>query len=292
MLTSMTGFGQSEFSYGSANLKVEVKSVNSRFLDISTRLPAQLNCLEDLIRKEVKKYANRGRIDIWVGPNLMNNGDGTVEINEKLATEYKKAIEKLAKKLKLPPNIDINEISKLPNVITYEKLPVDTEKIWRLLRPALRKALKTMQDMRRTEGHNISDELRNILGLLQEKIDIITKRAGAATDEARVKLTEKLKKFEINEQVDQTRLESEVAMIVQRSDVTEEIARMKSHITQCRKLMRSRNKAGKTLDFTIQEMLREINTIGSKVSDIQIINSVIGSKGLLEQLKEQVQNIE
>jgi uncharacterized protein (TIGR00255 family) len=292
MLTSMTGFGQSEFSYGSANLKVEVKSVNSRFLDISARLPAQLNCLEDFIRKEVKKYVNRGRIDIWVGPNLMNNGDGTVEINEKLALDYKKALEKLARKLKLPANIDINEISKLPNVVTYEKLPIDTEKIWKLLRPALRKALKTMQEMRRTEGHNTSKELGNILGLLEGKIDIIKKRAGIATTEVRGKLLEKLKKFDINEQVDQTRLEAEVAMIVQRGDVTEEIARLKSHIIQSKKLMRSREKAGKTLDFTIQEMLREVNTIGSKVSDIQITNAVISSKGFLEQLKEQVQNIE
>ena len=291
MIKSMTGYGKANLSENLKEYQVEMKSVNHRYLDISVKLPRVLSYLEEEVKKEISSYIKRGKVDVFI--TFQNNSvEGKeIKINTPLAKIYIDELRKLAKEEDLLANIEVTEISKFPDVLTIQNDQED-EMIQEELLKTVGKASENLVQMREQEGTKIAEDLLVRIESIQKKVEEISLLSTGLIKEYVVKLEGRIKEILKNQEIDEARLAQEVVIYADKCSVEEEVTRLKSHISQFRKLLKEKEAIGKKLDFIIQEMNRETNTIGSKANNLEITNQVIDIKTELENIREQIQNIE
>ena len=292
MIKSMTGFGRSVYENEGREYLIEIKSVNNRFNDINIKMPRSLNYLEEKIKKEILKSVSRGKIDLYITFNNNSDLGKSIKLNTEIAKKYIEELKKLSKETEIIDNINIMEISKFPDVLNIKVEEAAEEIIEKELLTALNNSIKSFIDMREQEGSKIKQDLEKRIRVILEKIEKISSISTGLVEEYIVKLETRIKELLKTDVVDQTRLAQEVVIYSDKCSVEEEITRLKSHISQFLNLTNEDIPVGKKLDFLIQEMNRETNTIGSKANNLGITNLVVDIKTELENVREQVQNIE
>lgn len=293
MIKSMTGYGKGNLNVENRDYQIEIKSVNHRYLDISIKMPRTLGYLEEEIKKEISKKIKRGKIDVFVTFENNSQEGKNVRINKELAKIYIDRLKELANEEKILANIEVIDIAKFPDILTI-KIDEEDEKIKREIIEVTKQATGKIIEMKSIEGEKIAQDLLNRINKIQNKIQEISQKSTGLIDEYVVKLEKRIQEILKSEEIDKTRLAQEVVIYADKCSVEEEITRLNSHIYQLEELIKKANNEaiGKKLDFIIQEMNRETNTIGSKANNLEITNSVIDIKTELEDIREQVQNIE
>ncbi len=291
MIKSMTGYGRGKYENDGRNYIVEIKAVNHKYSEVSIRLPRNLSFLEEKIKKAVLNRINRGKIDVSVSfVNLSDKGIN-ININKELAKQYLAEIQNLAAETELRNAINVMDITRLPEVLTVENNE-DEELLWGELENALNEALDNFTEMRKQEGISIAKDLESRVNQIEEKIKNISELSSGLVEEYIAKLEARIKELLKTDVVDQTRLAQEVVIYSDKCSVQEELTRLGSHISQFKNTLKKDGPCGKTLDFIVQEMNRETNTIGSKANKLEITNLVIETKTVIEDIREQIQNIE
>lgn len=293
MAKSMTGFGMGEYKDDKYNISVECKTINHKYLDVNPRLPRKVSFLEDRLRQLVKDYISRGRVDMFIKFDTVSSSGAKLVYDEDLAKQYFEILKRIKDGFDLKQEINPVEISKFPEVVSVTEAEDDEEILWNALREASEKALMSLSNMRKEEGTKLEKDIRERANLLEKYIDDVERFSNTVVEDYRARLNQRIGEILENPAlVDEARLAQEVAIYADKSSITEEIVRFRSHINQLRNTIVNDDSIGRKLDFLIQEMNREVNTIGSKSSAIDITNLVIQIKAELEKIREQVQNIE
>ena len=291
MIKSMTGFGKSNLSVNSREYQVEIKTVNHKYIDINVKMPKVISYLEDDVRKTISSKLKRGKVDIYISFDNYSQDGNNVKINTELAKLYIQNLKQLAEEEKINANIEVSEIAKLPDVLTI-KSELDEGQIKKELLEAIQNSVEKLIQMRQTEGSKMAEDINTKINQIEEKVNEIFELSTGLIEEYVVKLETRIKEILKTEELDKSRLMQEVVIYADKCSVEEEITRMRSHINQLRNLLESNEAVGKKMDFIIQEMNRETNTIGSKANNLEITNRVVDIKTILEDIREQVQNIE
>jgi uncharacterized protein (TIGR00255 family) len=291
MIKSMTGFGQGSAGGEHFRVRVDIRSVNNRFLDVHMRLPQELSSLEVSLKKQIQGAVKRGRVDVTVSIEQLNRA--TFEINRPLVSGYLSALSELKREFGLEGDPSLDLIAKLPGAlqVSQDSGTLD-DSIITGVAAALSRALVALTEMRVVEGQQLAAELGSRLDNVEQQMPTIENEAARLPAVYREKLMKRLEEVVTGGQVDETRVAQEAVMLADRSDISEEIARLKSHIGQLRDVLQSTDEAGKRLDFILQEMNREANTILSKSNDLSISDAAIVIKTEVEKLREQGQNVE
>ena len=291
MIKSMTGYGRANVSKNEREYQIEIKSVNHRYLDVSVKMPRQLSYLEEVIKKEISSKVKRGKIDVFVTFENNSLEGKKIKINTELAKAYIDELKKLAEKENILADIQVTDISKYPDVLNIQNSQ-DDETIKEEVIETIKNATENLVQMRKIEGAKISEDLIARLDKIQLKVNEISKLSTGLIEEYVVKLEERIKEILKNQEIDKSRLAQEVVIYADKCSIEEEVTRLNSHISQFKTLLNSDEAIGKKLDFIVQEMNRETNTIGSKANKLEITNGVIDIKTEIENIREQVQNIE
>ncbi len=289
----MTGYGRHEAGERDLRFTVEVRSLNNRFLDVQIRSPRSLAPLETRIRKSVPERFSRGRFDLFITRSGGQERSGRIAVNEDLARQYLDAFRQLKERFGLAGDADLPLLAALPDVVTVNEADEDHELLWRALAAALAPALEALDRMRKQEGAVLAADMLARLDVVERLIAAIRTKAPDAVKAAQQRMTESLARL-LREQPDPGRVAQEIAILAERVDITEELTRLGSHLVQFRDLLhgRGREGVGRRLDFLLQEMGRETNTIASKAMDAAVSLDVVGIKAELEKIREQAQNIE
>ena len=290
MIRSMTGYGRGKYSIDGREYTIEVKAVNNRYCDISVKLPRSISYLEEKIKQEVSNVVSRGKLDVFVTFYNNSTKGKKITFNNELASIYIDELRKMANENNINQEIQVTEISKFPDVLTIEN-EEDEELIWNELQIPLKEALDGFIAMKQAEGEKLYEDILRRIEKINGIVEIISENSTRLIKEYIVKLEERIKELMDTENIDENRLAMETVIYADKSSVEEEITRLKSHISQFKKML-NENVSGKKIDFLIQEMNRETNTIGSKSASIDITNMVIDIKTEIEDIREQVQNIE
>ncbi len=292
MLRSMTGYGRATYEIDAREYVVEIKSVNNRYSDISIKMPRSISFLEDKIKKLISNAITRGKIEVFV--SFTNNSDigRNIEINREIAKRYIEEMRKLASEQNINSNIEVIDVMKMPDVLNTKIDETAEEVIKEELIICTNEAIKNFISMREVEGEKIKEDLEKRINVISEKINKINSISTGLVEEYIVKLEKRVNELLKPNVVDETRLAQEIVIYSDKCSVEEEITRMKSHISQFLSLLDKDNSNGKRIDFLIQEMNRETNTIGSKANNLDITNYVVDIKTELENIREQIQNIE
>ena len=291
MIKSMTGFGKSSLAINSREYQVEIKTVNHKYIDINIKIPRIISYLEDDIRKIINSKIKRGKIDIIINFDNYSQDGHDIKINSELAEMYISNLKKLAEDEKILSNIEVTEIAKMPDVLTI-KSNIDEEQIKNEIIQAVNQAIEQVINMRKKEGNKIAEDILSKISQISTKIQEIFELSTRLIDDYVIKLETRIKELLQTEDIDKSRLMQEIVIYADKCSVEEEITRMKSHILQLTELIKSDEPTGKKMDFLVQEMNRETNTIGSKANNLEITNRVIDIKTILEDIREQIQNIE
>lgn len=292
MIKSMTGFGRGENSQDGMEFTVEIKTVNHRYSDIFVRMPRQIGFLEDKVRDLVGKAISRGKIDVYITYFNYSDDSKLVTMDEGLAKTYISATESLRDKFYLKDDITVSLIARYPDVLKVEQAKDDEDLLWAMLKVATEKALDALIIMRQTEGEGLKNVLLDRADYVESIVAEIAKRAPEIPKEYKLKLTARIKDLLDQQPLDENRLATEVAVFADRCSIDEELVRLASHIGQLREALSMDQPVGRKLDFLVQEMNREINTIGSKANDLSITKNVVEIKSEIEKIREQIQNIE
>ena len=292
MIRSMTGFGRCEIQSGEKKFTVEMKGVNHRYLDVNIRMPKKLYFFETAIRSYLKKYIQRGKVDIFVTYEDLSEGQMSLKYNEALASEYLDYFRQMEEKFGLENDVRISALSRYPEVFTMEEQDVDEEEMWNGLREALDGACVQFVSARETEGEKLREDLIGKLDDMKAVVEKIEERSPQILSEYREKLEEKVKELLADTQIDESRIAAEVVLFADKICTDEEIVRLKSHIDHMKSTLQAGEGIGRKLDFIAQEMNREANTILSKANDLTVSNYGIDLKTEIEKVREQIQNIE
>lgn len=291
MLKSMTGYGQGTASGETFTVTVDMRSVNNRNLDIHWRAPQDLASLEIPLKKQIQAAISRGRIDVII--NFTQSADTVYELNRPLIRGYLEALRTMREEFGLAGEADLATIARLPNVMLAQNNGNTlSEAVVQGIESAMTHALATLVAMRAVEGHELQKEMLARIERIEKQVFVIESGSGGVVDAYREKLRKRVTELLEKTTIDETRLAQEVAYLAERSDITEEIARLKSHLVQLRELLVADNEIGKKLDFLLQETNREANTILSKSSELSICDAAIEIKTEVEKLREQAQNVE
>jgi uncharacterized protein (TIGR00255 family) len=292
MLKSMTGFGRGESETGLGRITVEIRSVNHRYSDISIKLPRRLTPFENRIKEMVRSEVSRGRIDVSV--KLESQGEGKIQLSADLylAEQYYRALDTVRERLQLRDEITLGMLTGAKDLITGKEEIEDIGPYWQEIEPVLKRSFMAMDEMRRTEGLSIANDIRERVDRIHQQIETIQRIFPASVEAHRDRLRGRLQSLLNGLEVDSARFQQEVAFLAERTDITEEIVRAKSHLAQFSALIEKGEAVGRKLDFLIQEIHREVNTASSKANDAEISQRVVEVKSELEKVREQVQNIE
>jgi len=288
----MTGYGKADYRDKTRAIGIEVSSVNNRYLEFLIRLPRELSALEPMVKETVGEAIHRGKVTVCIHYEDFGSGIQRVLLNKALAEDIYKQLKELKKKFKLTGDVDISHFLAFPDIFMISKDGKLPETIWPFVKKALDKAMKEMISMRRKEGNNLKKDLNFRLKKLSQQIIKIEKLTSRNKKQYKKKLTRRIADIIEKKQIDNSRLEEEIAYLVDRSDVTEESVRFKSHVKQFQGALTKKEPVGKRLNFILQELNREANTIGSKASDSDVAAIVVSLKEEIEKMREQVQNIE
>ena len=292
MIRSMTGFGRRQAPWQDGSVTVEMRSVNHRFLEIACRLPKSLSHLEDTFKKGLQQRCIRGRIDMTVTVQTGKGRVGSVNLDQSLAKQYHHALLTLKKSLKLSGSIDLTLIAGLRDVVSISDQPTEDPKLTKVVQQLMTKALTDLAEMRTREGKALAEDMRARIQTIRRHKGDIAARSPLLAQESFDKMKVRVQKLLGSDVPDLPRLYQELAVYADRGDITEEIVRLDSHMIQFEQTLNRADSAGKTLDFLLQEIGREINTIGSKANDAEVAGHVIQMKAELERIREQVQNVE
>jgi uncharacterized protein (TIGR00255 family) len=288
----MTGYGRGEASEEGVRAVAEIRSVNSRYFEVNTRLPRSLSLRENDVREIIRAKAGRGKINVVVSIERESANNIPLKVNKAAAKSYIKLLNELRKASGIKEKVTLDHLLKFSEVIEAGELQSENEKEWVVVEKALSKALEELKLMRQKEGGELRKDLESRLQLLQAKIDSIEKLSKERIPEQRVRLRERIQQLLANETVDENRLELEIALLADKLDVTEECVRFRSHNKFFLEALSDKESAGRKLNFLVQEMNREANTIGSKAADASIAHLVVEAKEELEKIREQLQNVE
>ena len=291
MIKSMTGFGKSSLAINSREYQVEIKTVNHKYIDINIKIPRIISYLEDDIRKIINSKIKRGKVDIIINFDNYSQDGHDIKINSELAKMYISNLKKLAEDEKILSNIEVTEIAKMPDVLTI-KSNIDEEQIRNEIIQAVNESIEQVIAMRKKEGNKIAEDILSKISQISAKIQEIFELSTRLINDYVIKLETRIKELLQTEDIDKSRLMQEIVIYADKCSVEEEITRMKSHILQLTELIKLDEPTGKKMDFLVQEMNRETNTIGSKANNLEITNRVIDIKTILEDIREQIQNIE
>lgn len=291
---SMTGYGRATAENTLCSITIEMKSINNRYLDIYVRMPRQIMRLEEKVKDMIKQEIQRGKLDVFVTLILKDGVDKKLTLNRRLAEEYITIAREVENQFSLSGGIRTMDLLKFPDVIAVAENEFDEQEILELLNTATRQAVSEMVEMRKKEGQALSKDISARCKILSENILHIESFADTLEEEYQEKLMEKMTVLlqKMSQNIDEQRIIQEAAILADRSSITEEIIRFKSHIAQLLDSLEKSELIGRKLDFIIQEMNREVNTIGSKSDKIDILDKVVMLKSELEKIREQVQNIE
>lgn len=291
MIKSMTGYGKGTSSSTLGEISIEIKTVNHRFRDISTRLPMGLSSFEGTIKKSMESVVSRGKIDAFIG--FESAGEEKIfEVNLPIAKGYHLALTKLQKELDLKGDLNISQVASVRDVIKARDLEVDQALLEELILTALKKALTSLDEMRKTEGDSLSIDIKSRLSVIRDISKRVEAKQPELVDHYMTRLKKRINELTGETNLEETRVIQEVAIMAEKSDVTEETVRLDSHIKQFEELLNIEGPVGRKLDFLIQEMNREVNTIGSKSGDSELSRCVVDMKAEIERIREQVQNVE
>ncbi|MEW6623178.1 MAG: YicC/YloC family endoribonuclease [Bacillota bacterium] len=292
MIKSMTGYGRGETSGKGKKWIIEIKSVNHRFLDISVKLPRSISLLEEKIKSEIKKKLARGRVEVYVKMQDEGQEIRQVKLDKGLVKAYYSALEEISELVPVSNNIKIMDLAQLPEVLVLEEQNHDLDSYWSIISEMLELALNDLVDMRVKEGQELFRDLSQKIQYLSESCKILKQYTSMAVADYQERIYKKIKEAVDTWDIDNNRVLTEVAIMVDKMSIDEEIVRIDSHLKQlCQELL-SEEAVGRKLDFIIQELNREANTIGSKSSIYDISNLVVEIKTIIEKMREQVQNIE
>ena len=292
MIKSMTGYGKSEQTIDSLNVTVEIKSVNHRYFEFSARVPREYGFLEEKLKKYCNSLITRGKVECYVSVEDLEEREMEVNVNETLAAGYVKALKELSERFGLKDDISAATLSRYPAVITLHKASEDEERIWNAVKTVAETAVSKFIEMRETEGSKLRGDILSRADYIIECVEFIEGRSPETVREYNEKLKLRMKELLGDAAVDEQRLLNEAAIYADKIAVDEETVRLRSHISQLREFMNSSEAIGRKLDFLVQEINREANTIGSKAQDVDIAKKVIAIKAEVEKIREQVQNIE
>ena len=292
MIKSMTGFGRSEIERGNRKITVEIKSVNHRFLENSIKMPKKLNIFEARIRDTIKKYASRGKIDVFITYEDNSESNVSLKFNESIAREYMNIFRQMEERFNIRNDITVGALSRYPEVITMEESQEDEEELWNFINEAKEEACKGLADTRIIEGGNLKKDLLLKLDHMEELVYYIETKNPQIIEDYKKKLEAKMEEILSAADIDKNRIASEVIIYADKVCVDEETVRLRSHIEHARKCLNEDGGIGRKMDFIAQEMNREANTTLSKANNIEISNAAIDLKTEIEKIREQIQNIE
>ena len=288
----MTGYGYGEACFDERKFTIELKSVNHRYCEVVFRMPRVMFPLEDRLRQIVKKQIGRGRVDAYVSVQDTQQKPRQVQVDKTLAVAYYKEMEELRALLSINSEIEVKDLVTIPDMFIIQESAENAEEWWPAMELAINKALAQLLNMRAVEGVKLGADIEKRIKNISELNDAIATRAPLVVIDYRKRLNQCLAEWKNELTLDANRLESEVVLFADRANITEETVRLTSHLEQAFKCLTYPEPVGRRLDFLVQEMNREINTIGSKANDLQITNMVVAAKSDLEKIREQVQNIE
>lgn len=291
-MKSMTGFGRSKLECNNRIYQVEIKAVNHKYNDISIKMPRSFMYLEENIKKQIRQCITRGKIDLFISFENYSDAGKQVILNKELVKEYIKQFSQLEKEKGIKLEIPVTELTKLPDILTLKETQDQTEEIEKELFEVLKEAIENFIFMREQEGNKIKEDLQLRMNSVEEQVEKISQYSTRLVEEYVVKLEQRIKEILKTDIIDQTRLATEIVIYADKCSVEEELTRLKSHIIQFKNMLEETKPVGKKMDFLIQEMNRETNTIGSKSGSLEITNLVVNIKTELEDIREQVQNIE
>lgn len=292
MATSMTGFGRSRVEGQGIEFTVEVKTLNHRYLDINMRLPKVISFLEEEVRSLVQNRLNRGRVEIYIGTSTQGSNSMEVQLNHPLVESYISCFKDLSHNYGIESDIPLSALIGIQDLFHVVEKDGDEEVIKELVLNALGEALDRVKEMRAKEGQKLKEDILMRGRLIGDMVDTLGTRAPIVVEEYRAKLENRIGELVQKTELDENRFNAEVVLFADRSNITEEIVRLRSHLHQLEGILEQEKPVGRKLDFLVQEMNREANTIGSKASDLTIINYVVDIKSEIEKIREQVQNIE
>ena len=292
MIKSMTGFGRSEIVKGNRKISVEIKSVNHRYLEAGIKMPKKLNVFESRMRDLLKKYATRGKIDIFINYEDDSESQVNLKFNQNIADEYMAIFNNMSEKYNLKNDMTVGGLARFPEVITMDEVQEDEEELWHFIEEAMKAALEQFVNTRILEGENLKKDLLGKLDHMEELVAFVEKRSPEIMKEYRSKLESKVKELLGDTTIDESRIATEVIIYADKICVDEETVRLRSHIMHARKCLNEDGGIGRKMDFIAQEMNREANTTLSKANDIEISNAAIDLKTEIEKVREQIQNIE
>ena len=292
MIKSMTGFGRSEIVKGNRKISVEIKSVNHRYLEAGIKMPKKLNVFESRMRDLLKKYATRGKIDIFINYEDDSESQVNLKFNQNIADEYMAIFNNMSEKYNLKNDMTVGGLARFPAVIKMDEVQEDDEELRHFIEEAMKVALEQFVNTRILEGENLKKDLLGKLDHMEELVAFVEKRSPEIMKEYRSKLESKVKELLGDTTIDESRIATEVIIYADKICVDEETVRLRSHIEHARKCLNEDGGIGRKMDFIAQEMNREANTTLSKANDIEISNAAIDLKTEIEKVREQIQNIE
>ena len=292
MVKSMTGYGRCEETVGGRRITVELKSVNHKYFEFSPRVTRGYGFLEDKLKTYVQSRVARGKIDLFLSIETLEDADVIVSVNHSLAAGYIAALREITERYKLPDTGSVHSLSRFSGLFSVHKAPEDEEAIWAAVKTVLEKAVDAFIAMRETEGRRLYDDVMSRAAVILELVGKIEARSPETVKEYRERLEAKLREVLSDTTIDEQRILTEAAIFADKVAVAEETVRLRSHFEQLKALLNAEEPSGRKMDFLVQEMNRETNTIGSKASDSQIAYMVVDIKAEIEKIREQIQNIE
>ncbi len=292
MIKSMTGYGRCEFLDEAQKIVVEIKSVNNRYNDINIRVPRSCSFLEDKIRTEVAAFTTRGKIDVFVTLEQFVDENKVIIADMELAKKYVEKVKEMSEALDIPFDMTGSKLARVPEVLTIEKSEADQDKVWEDVQKILRGAGEQYNAMREREGQRICEILKERVDCIEKIANLVVERMPGIVNDYRERLYAKVSELLGDRTIDEGRILTEVAIFADKVSTDEETDRLSSHITEFRKMLESGDPVGRRMDFLIQEMNRETNTIGSKCNDFEVSKMVVEIKAEIEKIREQIQNIE
>ena len=292
MVRSMTGYGRGENTASDCHFVVEIKAVNHRYNDITIKLPRFMNGMEDAIRKRMMKEIARGKTDVYVTFESFSIDNVIVKVNEPLAIAYIEKLDELEQKFQISSNHKLDLVARFADIITVERAESEEDVLWTALLPALEQALLKFVEMREKEGMILVNDILKKREKIQQMLETVKQRCPIVVMDYKEKLQNRIKELLSTVEIDEQRLAMETALFADRSCIDEEITRLESHMIQLQEILQKGGQIGRKLDFLVQEMNREVNTIASKANDVEITCTTIEMKSEIEKIREQIQNIE
>ena len=292
MIKSMTGYGRAREVLNKRDITVEVRSVNNRYLDCTVKMPRMYAFAEDVVKQHVQKAISRGKVDVFITVDASAADVAKVTVNRELAAQYAAALGELAEVCGTEPHVTPEQLSRFPDVLTVTKADEDLETVSADLCAVLDEALAAYNTMRAVEGAKLAEDIGNRLTYIENYTSQVEERSPQTVAEYRAKLTARMQEVLQSTTIDEQRILTEAAIYADKVAVDEETVRLRSHVSQLRTMIASDEPMGRKMDFLIQEVNRESNTIGSKCNDVAIAQVVVGLKAEVEKMREQVQNVE